>query len=104
MPYHYFHLSLYCIAGRVHMLFGLFLAGQRAVEAMLQQNPGVDSAQFVPAPSSVPAGWQHSSDFPSFLGAPPLHTAAGLLLASERKVASLLCPQKLDHPLAATER
>lgn len=86
------------------MLFGLFLAGQRAVEAMLQQNPGVDSAQFVPAPSSVPAGWQHSSDFPSFLGAPPLHTAADRLLASERKVASLPCPPKAGPPLGCNRK
>lgn len=104
IPYHYSHLSLYRIASGVHTPFGLFLPGQCATDTMLQQSPSVDSAASVPAPSSAPAGWQRSSDFPSFLGAPLLRTALDLLLASERKAASLPCPQKLGHPLAATER
>lgn len=104
ISYHYSHLSVYCIAGRVHVHFGLFLPGQHAVEAMPQWSPGVDSALFVLALSSIPVALQHSWDFLSSLGTPLLHTAVRLPSASKRKAASLLCLQKLDHPSAVIER
>lgn len=103
ISYHYSHLSLYCIAGRVHVHFCLFLPGQHTVEAMPQWSPGVDLALFVPALSSVPVAWQHFWDFLSSLSTPLLHTAVRLPSASKRKAVSLLCLQKLDHLLAATE-
>lgn len=93
IPYHYFHLSLHRIACKVRMPFVLFLPGQCAVEAMHQLSPGINLSPFVPALSSTPAGWQCTSDFQSFSGAPPLCTALGLLLASERKEESCCAPK-----------